>query len=140
MLADSDDAVPGVVDFESVTVAILNRPPSGVGGSEISEIQGFGATTTRRVATTTLRLHEVGLRSWCASSRRCNGESNCCKTYHVTGGREKNDAALPPADVPSRNSTSALVDCFSGRVTSTRARCARGEGEVEPAMAALAVQ
>jgi hypothetical protein len=88
-------------------------------------IQGFGATTTRRVATATLRLRDAGLRSGCASSRRCNGESNCCKTYHVTGGREKNDAYPPPASVPSRNST----------LLSTRTRRGRGEGDVEPAMA-----
>ena len=99
-------------------------------------IQGFGATTTRRVATATLRLRDAGLRSGCASSRRCNGESNCCKTYHVTGGREKNDAYPPPASVPSRNSTLSLVDRFvSGRVASTRARRGRGEDDVEPAMA-----
>jgi hypothetical protein len=89
--------------------ACANPPASVVRNSEI---QGFGATTTRRVATATLRLHDAGLRSGCASSRRCNGESNCCKTYHVTGGREKNDAYSPPANVPSRNSTLSLVDRF----------------------------
>jgi hypothetical protein len=71
-----------------------------------SEIQGFCATPARRSTTPARRLHDAGLGSGCASSKCCIARSRCCKTYHVTGGRDKNDAASPPADVPSRSSPS----------------------------------